>query len=358
MRITPLRLVILVGAVVLAVAAPQTALAQVSADDFKALKKEVEQLDNKVQKLEQTHELDQKTHAQDQQVIQQLQQQILETKTAATTARQTADNVAKVQSSSPAANAPQDPMHNFTMAGDAETQFVKAQGQHNAFVQADFAPIFLYRANDDILFEAGFDFILANNGTTVSTRSPGNTTTVNLSFATLDYLLNDYVTLQAGELLLPLGTYSERSAGWLNKIPDNPLIRDTILPGVGVGAELRGAIPTGTSGQSFTYAVYGDNGPSSGATNSIATASALDLNGNEGNTGNWHSNPSGGGRLGWFYPWKPHYDLELGISGQTGQWSDSGNRSWSAAVVDAALHLGPNIELKGEFANTWLDSDD
>jgi hypothetical protein len=55
---------------------------------------------------------------------------------------------------------------------------------------------------------------------------------------------------------------------------------------------------------------------------------------------------------------KPHYDLELGVSGQTGQWSDSGNHQWTASVVDAALHAGPNVEVKGEYVQTWFGSDD
>lgn len=349
-----------IGALTVAfvMAAARQASAQVSVEDFNALKKVVEQLGDKVQKLEQTHEQDQKAHEQDQQTIQQLQLQLGETKAAVTNAQQTADTVAKAQAAFPPPGPSQGPLHNFTMVGDAETQFGKVAGQHSSFVQADFAPIFLFRGGDDVLFESGFDFILANNATMISDRAPGNTTTVNLSFATLDYLINDHLTLEAGELLLPLGTYSERSAGWLNKIPDDPLVRDTILPGAGVGVELRGALPLGESGQSLTYAAYAVNGPSSGATNSIAAASVLDLSGNVGNTGNWHPNPSAGGRVGWFFPWKPHYDFELGLSGQTGEWSDSGNRHWSALVVDAALHLGPNIEVKGEDIHTWVESDD
>ena len=39
----------------------------------------------------------------------------------------------------------------------------------------------------------------------------------------MDYVMNDYMTFAAGDLMLPLGTYSERGAGWLNKIPDDPL---------------------------------------------------------------------------------------------------------------------------------------
>jgi hypothetical protein len=220
---------------------------------------------------------------------------------------------------------------------------------------ADIAPVFQYRASDDVLFEAGFDII--NNNNSGPPRAPGYSTSVNLTFATLDYLLNDYMTLEAGQMLLPLGTYSERGAGWLNKIPDDPLVRDDLLPQTGTGVQLRGAVPIGESGQTVTYAVYGVNGPSSGTSTATATGD-LDLAGNVGDTPNWHANPSGGGRIAWFYPWQPHHDLELGISGQTGEWSDSGNRAWSAAVADAALHLGQNIEVKGEYIDTWVETDD
>jgi len=242
-----------------------------------------------------------------------------------------------------------------TMAGDAEVQFGKTAGQHGAFTLADFAPLFMYRTSDDVLFEAGFDIM--NNNNAGPPRAPGHSTSVSLTFATLDYLLNDYMTLEAGQMLLPLGTYSERGAGWLNKIPDDPLVRDDLLPQTGTGAQLRGAVPVGESGQLVSYSVYAVNGPSSGTGTATATGD-LDLAGNVGNGGNWHANPSGGGRVGWFYPWQPHYDVELGLSGQTGEWSDSGNRQWSAAVADAALHLGPNIEVKGEYIDTWVETDD
>lgn len=211
-----------------------------------------------------------------------------------------------------------------------------------------------------MLFEAGFDVTLGNNSDINGNRAPGSSTSVSMSFGQLDYLVNDYVTLVAGDILLPLGTYSERGAGWLNKIPDNPLVRDNLLPGSGVGAQLRGAVPIGESGMMATYSIYGVNGPSSGASNSLANASALDFGGNVGDTQNWHAKPSGGGRLAIFipYPSKPHYDFELGLSGQTGTWSDSGDHQWSAGVLDAALHLGPNIELKGEYIRTSYGSDD
>ena len=153
------------------------------------------------------------------------------------------------------ATPPRSALHNVSMVGDAEVQFGQAKGQNSGLVLADFAPIFLYRANDNILFEAGFDVMLQNgsaSGTNAVTLAPythdaGSSTTVSLSFAQLDYLLNDYVTVVAGYMLLPLGTYSERGAGWLNKIPDDPLPVD-FLPGAGAGVQLRGAMPVGDIG--------------------------------------------------------------------------------------------------------------
>ena len=197
---------------------------------------------------------------------------------------------------------------------------------------ADFAPIFLFRANDNILFEAGFDVTLQNgsaSGTNAITNVPythdaGSGTSVSLSFAQLDYLLNDYVTIVAGYMIMPLGTYQERGAGWLNKIPDDPLAID-FLPGSGVGVSC-GAVPVGVSGQMLTYAVYGVNGPSVPwmAAPTPIRWMAVAIRGRHvgvtsgGNNANLNSNPSGGGRIGWFYPWKAHYDVELGVSGAVG----------------------------------------
>ena len=330
--------------------------ATVSDEDFNTLKDMVLKQGQQLDQLQKQHEQDQQLHTQDQQQISQLQQQLLQTQTLATNAAVKAEAASQIQPIYPVPNPAPRPTHDFLVTGDAEVQYGKATDQHGTFGLADFAPIFLFRANDNALFEAGFDVTLQNNVDANGNPSGGSSTSVDLSFAQLDYLLNDYVTVVAGDMLLPLGTYSERSAGWLNKIPDDPLVRD-YLPGSGVGAQLRGATSLGQSGQMLTYSVYGVNGPSSTSTTN-ANAGSLDLDGNVGDTQNWHANPSGGGRIGWFYPWGLHYDVELGISGQTGEWSDySGSYLWSAAVLDAAVHLSPYFEVKGEYVNTWQQTD-
>lgn len=247
--------------------------------------------------------------------------------------------------------------HSFSIVGDAEVQFGKISHQHGAFMFADFAPIFLFRGGDRILFEVGFDYTIQNN----APGSSGYATTLNLSFATIDYLINDYVTFVGGNMLLPLGTYSERSAGWLNKFPDAPLPR-AVLPGNGVGVQLRGAIPLGEKGASLTYSGFVVNGP--GSVDGSGDAGQLDLGGNVGFTSdgkltnNLHGGVGEGGRVAIFWPWKPQYDLEVGLSGMSSRYDNAGKQQYSAGVVDASLHLGPSIEVKGEYMNTWVGTTD
>ena len=344
-------------------ALPWRTMGEVSDDAFNALKDTVQKLSGTVHELQQSNVVQEQLHEQDVQKIQQLERKLAETQQVATNAAQSVE----ATQSQPVPRQPIDEAtvnHNFMMLGDAEFQYAKVAGQHGTFLMADFAPIFLYRAGDNILFEAGFDTILQNGVDATSGHDSGSATSFELSFAQLDYVVNDYVTFAAGQLLLPLGTYSERGAGWLNKIPDDPLAVDALLPGAGVGAELRGGIPVGDEGVSFNYEVYGVDGPSS--TDGTGGAGSLDLGGNVGlrsdgaTVANLHGHPSGGGRLGLFVPlpFKPRYDIELGVSGQSGEWDDAGNHLWSAGVFDAALHLGPNFEAKGEYILTRYGSDD
>ena len=352
MRNYSLTIRVLAACLLISLCAPLRTIAEVSDEDFAKLKAMVEDLNTQVQTLKATHQEDQAT-------IHKLQQKMGRTEETAADAKQEATAAtAAATAAAQATPAPSNATHDFMVVGDAEVQFgqVIHPSQHAAFTLADFAPIFLFRTADNVLFETGFDVTLSNN----APNGTGYATNIDLSFATLDYMYNDYLTAMLGQLLLPLGTYSERGAGWLNKFPDDPLPRE-ILPENGVGIELRGAVPVGQDGQSLTYALFGVNGPSSVDTSS--SANQLDLFGNvgvqsNGVQGNLHEHPAGGGRIGWFYPWKPNYDVELGISGEFGPWDNAENSLWYAAVVDAAVHISPFVEIKGEYMNTWVQTSD
>ena len=347
-----MRLGLVIAGCALGLARAPQAAAQVREADFKALQAAVAKLSEEVQSLKATNTVAEQMHALDVQQIQQLQQKLTETQQTAT---DTAQRVAATTQAQPLPRVPIDETtvnHNFQILGDAEVQYAKQSGGNGSFYLADFAPIFLYRGGDNILFEAGFDTTIGNNAPNTNGVG-GYTTTFNLSFAQLDYVLSDYLTLCAGDMLLPLGTYAERGAGWLNKLPDDPLARQ-FLPDAGVGAQLRGAVALGDAGKILNYSVYGVNGPSS--MDGTGSASQLDLGGNVGP--NLHADPAGGGRLGVFLPFKPRYDLELGLSGMAGKWDSSDTHLYTAGVVDAALHLGPSFEAKGEYIRTRYGTDD
>jgi len=347
-----MRLGLVIAGCALGLARAPQAAAQVREADFKALQAAVAKLSEEVQSLKATNTVAEQMHALDVQQIQQLQQKLTETQQ---TAADTAQRVAATTQAQPLPRVPIDETtvnHNFQILGDAEVQYAKQSGGNGSFYLADFAPIFLYRGGDNILFEAGFDTTIGNNAPNTNGVG-GYTTTFNLSFAQLDYVLSDYLTLCAGDMLLPLGTYAERGAGWLNKLPDDPLARQ-FLPDAGVGAQLRGAVALGDAGKILNYSVYGVNGPSS--MDGTGSASQLDLGGNVGP--NLHADPAGGGRLGVFLPFKPRYDLELGLSGMAGKWDSSDTHLYTAGVVDAALHLGPSFEAKGEYIRTRYGTDD
>ena len=322
---------------------PQPLSAEVSDADFNALKDLVQKLSEQVQSLRQTNQFVQQQHAQDVQQLKELQSKLAETQQTATAAEQKSEAAVQAQSQ-PSLRAPLDEAtvnRNFQILGDAEFQYVNADHQNGSFLLADFAPIFLYRGGDNILFEAGFDTSIANN----APNGGDYNTTFSLSFAQLDYVITDYLTLCAGDLLLPMGTYSV----------------DALIPGSGVGAELRGAVPLGDAGKLFNYSVFCVNGP--GSADGTGNAGSLDLGGNvgvrsDGINANLHNNPGGGGRLAVFLPFKPRYDLELGVSAMVSEWDNAGSHLWSAGVIDAALHLGPNFEIKGEYIASRYGSDD
>ena len=332
----------------LCLATPTHVTAAVSDADFKALQETVAKLGEQVQSLQATNQIVRQLHEQDLQQVQELQAKLAVTQQTAADAEQ--KSIAATQ---PLPRVPLDEAtvnHNFQILGDAEVQYAKPSGQNGSFYLADFAPIFLYRGGDNILFEAGFDTFIANNA---PNNGAGYNTSFSLSFAQLDYVLNDYMTLCAGDMLLPVGTYSERGAGWLNKFPDSPLAVD-LVPGNGVGAQLRGAFSVGTEGKILNYSVYGVNGPSSA--DASGKSGSLDLGGNVGP--NLHQDPAGGARVGLFLPFKPHYDLELGVSAIAGEWDPAGSHLYTAGVLDASLHLGSCFEAKGEYIRSRYGSDD
>ncbi len=146
----------------------------VTDEEFRALQQQMQQQSDQIQDLQKARQEDkqeiqklkdqlgvtQKTTDDTQKKVEETQKKVEETQQTATAA---AEAAAKVQPVHPVPSEGLLATHNVSLVGDAEVQFVKPEGQHGAFLLADFAPIFLYRAGDNVLFEAGFDIGLHNN---------------------------------------------------------------------------------------------------------------------------------------------------------------------------------------------------
>jgi hypothetical protein len=66
----------------------------------------------------------------------------------------------------------------------------------STFLGAAFAPIFLYKHSDRLMFEAELEFVLE-----------GNELETGLEYADVMYVLNRNMTVRAGKFLLPFGTF-------------------------------------------------------------------------------------------------------------------------------------------------------
>lgn len=148
------------------------------------------------------------------------------------------------------ANSVQPGLSKPLITGYAFAGYTDRQGEKGTF-DAGFNPIFLWKYSDRIFFEGELEL-----------EFDGSETEVDLEYANISYIANDYLTLKAGKFLAPFGTFAERlHPAWINKLPDFPLPfgHDGIAPMTEIGLQVSGGAPLGPT--KFNYAVYVSNGP-------------------------------------------------------------------------------------------------
>ena len=221
--------------------------------------------------------------------------------------------------------------------------------KETTFNTGTFAPIFLFKLSDKLMFETEMEF--AFEGGELETA---------LEYANIMYTMNDYMTVRAGKFLLPFGTFMERlHPSWINKLSTVPLGfgHDGIVPSSGVGVELRGAFAMG--GSKFNYALYSTNGAklNLGADEPEEVGMLIFNNVEDNNNGK-----SFGGRIGYL----PFTDssTELGFS-----WMNSkvGDRESDYEDTSAKLFaydftfvkkinpLGGVVDIRAQYNQTLVD---
>ncbi len=232
-------------------------------------------------------------------------------------------------------------LNNIAFGGFATVNYQDRQNTDSTF-GGMIAPILLWKPTDRLFFEAEVHIALGE------TESH-----LDLGYAHLSYLVNDYLTVGAGKFLLPFGTFQERlHPSWINKLPTAPMATG-LLGESGLGVQARGGMSIGSS--KINYVVYYINGPSFQETRQLAGSLAFNRNADNNNS------KSFGGRFGFL----PIPEMELGVSllrGRVGNSGSANNKVDSLAVgVDFAYArefeaIKGRLDLRGEF--TWVDTDD
>ncbi len=194
--------------------------------------------------------------------------------------------------------------------GNAGFTYKKNNGDlATTFEGSSFAPIFLFKHSDRLLFEAELEFVMEEN----------NTLEIGFEYANVSYVLNKYMIIRAGKFLLPFGTFMEKlHPSWINKFSTKPLGfgHDGIAPSSGIGLELRGAAPVG--GAKINYSLYLTNGPAlKDGSDEPEEAGMLSFE----NFIDNNNNKTLGGRIG-ILPFS-NSSVELGFSAYSGK---AGNR--------------------------------
>jgi hypothetical protein len=237
------------------------------------------------------------------------------------------------------------------ITGDASVGFIAQRNSASTFL-AEASPRFLWQINDRLQFDAALDIGIGSD-------SSGNeSTSVDLTVASLTYLVNDYLVAGGGLFVSPFGAYHrDFDPPWIDKLPDDPLAfgDKSLGPQSILGAFIGGAVPI--SSTKVNYALYASNGPALQAASSDAGnldwQNYTDMNGNK----------AVGGRIGFL----PIPQLEIGYSFQYGEASTTtspdnlGNVPVFAQDVDASYvaqieKIGGQLTLRGEWVWTHVST--
>ncbi len=231
------------------------------------------------------------------------------------------------------------------LSGYASADYVSVENGPEAFV-ANFNPMFHFLYDDKILWEAELE---------VEVDEGGNTE-IGLEYTTVDWFLNDKLTLVAGKFLSPVGNFRQNlHPSWINKLPSAPpgFGHDGAAPISEVGVQLRGVAPMGNS--RLNYAFYLGNGPKvEGEDGEIHAVEA------EGLASDPDDEKVFGGRIALL----PIPSLELAVSAATGDVAiveEDGvdiegdpKRGYQVLGFDASYRWN-NLDLRGEYVKQEVD---
>lgn len=237
---------------------------------------------------------------------------------------------------------------NFIMTGTGYTYYTAPVHENGTFGTI-IDPVMLWRYGDNLLFEMKLDIALADCDTNIQ-----------LVYGTLDYVVNDWLTVRVGKYSTPLGfVWEKMTTGWINKLPNLPLPynprRLALTPAAETGIDIRGAVPFHNVYFDcerkipfvLDYDIWIGNGP-----DESGGRPRLGCNYNDNN-----HNIAFGSRIGFrFEPYR-----EIGLSGEWGQWNNNNHNAivtskkhlfYKAVVLDLHWRFKELVDILGECMYT------
>lgn len=233
----------------------------------------------------------------------------------------------------------------FWLAGYASVDFSSTENGESSFSGTKFSPIFHAQYGDIFQFEGEVEFEVNEDGSTE----------IALEYAAGTLFLNDYMGLQMGKFMSPLGQFVQNThPSWINKLPSAPLGfgHDGAAPTSNLGLALRGGLPKIADTRS-NYVVFISNAPSFGvAEDGDVVIDAV------GNTDSGSAYVIGGR-----YAVNPMANAEIGVSFASGditeelQSGDGIVRDYDVFGADMVFNINA-LNLRAEYIQQKVGEND
>ena len=233
----------------------------------------------------------------------------------------------------------------FQLAGYAAFDWADIQKDDNEFSGAKFAPIFHAQYGKLFQFEGELEF---------TTKSDGETNT-ELEYAAGTLFINDYMGLQIGKFMSPVGQFVQNlHPSWINKLPTTPVGfgHDGAAPTSNVGMSLRGGLPK-VKGIRSNYATFISNAATFGTAadgDVVIDASGKTSSGNISKTwgGRLAVNPTGGMEVGFSSALGKVSETLTATTNVGATVGDTVARDYEVIGADFMFNIN-SLDLKAEF---------
>jgi hypothetical protein len=243
---------------------------------------------------------------------------------------------------------------NTYVGGYMDHELTFSENGQNTFKQHRLIPFIYSDVSDRVKFATEIEIEYGGPQTSDGVFAGAQKGELKVEFATIDFLMTDWINYRAGIILSPLGKFNLVHDSPLQDLTERPMVSKKIIPstlsesGMGFFGTL---YPTEMS--TLSYEIYAVNGFMSAKDGTVVGSGESFISNSKGSQkADNNTNPAIVGRLAY----SPFLGLELGASFHTGTIDDHGSNRMTIKALDWTYQRGP-FELVGEYAHASIERD-